>query len=335
METAEWEPVGGAARPARRFGTTAVGVIAATVGVLGIAVTSYLIRERSSDLPRAGLSGRIALSASARTVPWLDQPAPRGAIDGRVMPMALAPVCLPDQLHGSLGGQGAWHGAATQEVELTNVGPAACTLSSRVSVRGGGPSGAAAEFAVTPPAPLRLEAGQHIAVSLEAAGTCAGAGHLPDRVLSTFTVELGGVAQRLDGGRLDIACGSLKAEIMLVDNPPATSDSARQNVLTARYLGPRAAARGSTLSFAVSLSASVGRLPAFRSCPMYTVVLNQFPRIVSKSYVLNCHAPGTTGKTSAVYSMRLQVPTDMRPGAAKLGWMLDGGAFTGIQLELT
>lgn len=307
----------------------------AVVGVFGVAAASRYAASRSSQLPATISGGTIASSVLSHAVPWVDRPAGRAAVDGRVSRMSAPPPCRPGQLQARLGNQGAWLGFATQGVEVTNVSSQACSFSSRVSVAGAGRGGAAGQFAASPPKPITIEAGRYAFMMLQAAGTCRGAGRTNDPILSAFTVALGGATQRLDGGRLDIVCGLLHAEFIPVDNPPPMPSLARPNTVKAQYAGPQEVARGTTLKFAITLIASAGRVPSYHACPVYTMVLTQFPRLVSKSYVLNCHPRGATTSRATVYAMQFDVPADLRPGDVKFSWSLDGGVFSPHTLKLT
>jgi hypothetical protein len=94
--------------------------------------------------------------------------------------------------------------------------------------------------------------------------------------------------------------------------------------LHARLRLPEAVRARTTLFFTVTLSNPTRTTIVLHPCPGYTEGLYVSGRVVRRSFALNCDSVQAIPAHSQVrYAMRLAVPRQAAPVAAKLGWNLN------------
>ncbi len=118
--------------------------------------------------------------------------------------------------------------------------------------------------------------------------------------------------------------------------PPSQS---RLRGLKGSISAPVSVARGTVLTYQVTLR-NPGQAPvAFSPCPSYTEFLGigGSPSHVVQSFLLNCAAGASIGAGSSLtYQMKLSVPSIFPTGPTKLAWKLDpDGPGVGTAIRVT
>jgi hypothetical protein len=288
----------------------------------------------AASLAVLGLAFAVSGTAAA-PVAWVD-------VSGT--PLAAAPSahaqrsCRAADLQISAGRAGAFQGAASQELILTNLAPDACALAGPLEGEAVLDGGGRRALTTTASAAHRLDlaAGQTARMLVGTPGICAGAGHpnvASNLQLAFDTGETAAVA----GVWINVECGSPSTLLFAADALPLAPVAASQ--LTARLSAPASAFRGRTLVYTVTLTNPSGSAISLSSCPSYTEWLASSPSaLVKRTLRLNCAgAPSIAPGQSVAFEMRLWVPRTLAPGATKLGWNLEvpAGAAAGAGIDLS
>lgn len=251
--------------------------------------------------------------------------------------------CSSADLNIVAGPAGAWHGQATQEIRLTNVGADACYLPGFPSVQllpAGeapqtvGPSEAAPQLADTR---IDLAPGDQATMLLGTPGVCEAANKPQRKVSKRLQLALpGSGVKALDGVYIDTLCG--RATVMKfhpVQND-ARSLGSPLGQLTGTLSAPNEAVRGGTLHYTVTLSNPTVNPVSLAACPAYTQTVYADGKAAASTLRLNCGGAGAqvAAKSSVSFDMQVQVPADLAAGNGKLSWKLDGGPGVGKAIDL-
>jgi hypothetical protein len=236
------------------------------------------------------------------------------------------------------GAGGTWY----QRVVFTNVGSTTCVLRGRPAVTAVWPdgvrrtlrSGFRADGGVDALAPADIAPGRHALLDFASTDQCYPAVHLRRPV---FTLPGGGSVSAGDRFALLRFCDLRWSNLGLPKHyvaphvRPGTSGSLE---VTLQQRGTIRA--GTTLRYVVTLRNSTRGRVVLAPCPGYTEGLYADALVVQRSFDLNC---GGTRSISAGgharFEMRLAVPTQARPGLAKLAWSLDTATGPSAGTEVT
>lgn len=303
-----------------------VRLLAATsavcVLVAGIAVATALT-------PGGHSSSAPAVSGSSDLVPWVDRPASPPPFPATPTPPPPAyPACAAGQLQARITGGGAAAGNDIEEISLTNISAANCTLSGyaqhAVGVREDGtrqtlPTGPAITtmFDSRYAWPANLRPGQSAGVGIATTSTCG----LPKETnFQALELTLAG------GGTLHIAgdfayyC-TVAITGMGAPTPSAPDPQAYPGVIASSTM-PAVVTAGETVTYVVTLTNTTSRDVALGPCPVYTESIYS-PAVASPSvhsYYLNCDTVRSIPAHGRVrYQMKIQAP-DAPSQGGKFGW---------------
>lgn len=280
------------------------------------------------------------LAVAAAPVAWLDQPATMPASDAAAATPG-AP-CAQSDLVLTLGGQGAWHGQATQEVLLRNRSAAHCQLAALPVVElqsALGWQAALAQPADDSSAAIELAPNEVLAVLLGTPGACdATLG--PDRtvVQRLRVLPPGGGTLAVDGAHVDTTCGPaavLRADHHAARNARPAPGSTQ--ALTAQVSTPAAVASGSTFSYVVTLRNPTDRAVTLSPCPSYEQVLNTHSGQQAAQMRLNCAGAGGSvpAHGEVQFEMHANAPeASSQDAGVKLSWRLADGPSAGTVIPL-
>lgn len=279
------------------------------------------------------------LAANAAPVPWINEPAVMPA--SPAMDASPAQPCSGADLQLVLGGAGAYHGQATQELLLRNRSDARCRLDAAPTVEFASRRGWQAVANTLPQeTAVELPPRATLGVLIGTPGACE-ATIGPDRqVVQRLRVIAPDVAMEAAGAHVDVTCGA--PTVLRIDRhgsraSPAAAGSLQ--ALTAELTAPGSATAGSRLDYTVTLKNPTDQPVALSSgCPAYEQVLNTADGVSeSSSLRLNC-----AGAANAVpahgelqFEMRADVPQAAgHEGGIKLGWRLAHGPAAGAVIPL-
>jgi hypothetical protein len=313
---------------------------------------SPIRRRRHSALPASAAVFVFSMLAASPTigapaVPWLNQPA---AVTAAPAPVAAGShPCASGELQIVAGASGAYHGQATQEVRLTNIGAEAChmagfpglqLLPADAAPQAVGASEAAAHLAT---GRVDLAPGDEVVLLLGTPGVCEAA-NKPDRKVSKrLQLALpGGGSKLLDGVHIDTLCGrATVVRFEAVHNEAAARAKAARNgsalgELTGTLVAPDEASAGGTLHYSVTLSNPTGKPISLAACPAYTQSLYADGKAVDTTLRLNCGPAGAqiAANASVSFDMQAQVPAARAGATLKLSWKLQDGPGVGKLIDL-
>ncbi|HEX5684140.1 MAG TPA: DUF4232 domain-containing protein [Ideonella sp.] len=280
------------------------------------------------------------LAVAAAPVAWLDQPALMPVPDA----VAAAPgaPCAQSDLVLTLGGQGAWHGQATQELLLRNRSAARCQLSALPVIELQSASGWQAArvrpMAETADA-VELAPNEALAVLLGTPGACE-ATLRPERTVVRHLRVLppGGGVLDAAGAHVDTTCGP--AMIVRADRHgtraarpmPGSTES-----LTVQVTTPATVVAGASFNYLVTLKNPGDQAVALSPCPSYEQVLNTHTGTTAAALRLNCSGAGDSvpAHGEVQFEMRASVPeASAHDAGVKLSWRLAGGPAAGTVIPL-
>jgi len=280
------------------------------------------------------------LAAAAAPVAWIDQPAPMP----QTVSSAAAPgaPCTQSELLLTLGGQGAWHGQATQEVLLKNRASAHCQLPTLPAVElqsALGWQAALAQPSEEGADAIDLAPNDAVAVLLGTPGSCE-ATLKPDRTVvhRLRILAPGGGTLAVDGAHVDTTCGQasvLRADLHASRHSRPTAGSTQ--ALTAQVRTPAAVAAGTTFNYVVTLRNPTDQAVALLPCPSYEQVLNAESGQQAASLRLNCAGAGDSvpAHGEVQFEMRASAPeASPQGGGVKLSWRLADGPSAGTVIPL-
>lgn len=282
----------------------------------------------------------VPLAVAAAPVAWLDQPAAMPAPDA----LAAAPgaPCAQSDLVLSLGGQGAWHGQATQEVLLRNRSAARCQLPALPVVEllsALGWQAALARPADDEAAAIELAPNEVLSVLLGTPGACDATLGSDCTVLRHLRVlPPGGGTLAVDGAHVDTTCGP--AALLRADHHEARSARpapGSTQSLTAQVSTPAAVASGVAFSYVVTLRNPTDQAVALSPCPGYEQVLNTESGMQAMQLRLNCGGAGSSVPAHAEvqFEMRARAPdSSAQDAGVKLSWRLADGPSAGTVIPL-
>ena len=280
------------------------------------------------------------LAAAASPVAWLNQPAAMPVTESATA--APSAPCAQSDLVLTLGGQGAWHGQATQEVLLRNQSSSRCLLSALPAIELQSTLGWQAAL----PQPsdesaeaIELAPNDVLAVLLGTPGSCA-ATLGPDRtVVHRLRVSPpGGGRLAVDGAHVDTTCG--QASVLRADRHAvrtARPAPGSTQTLTAQVSAPAAVAAGNTFNYVVTLRNPTDQAVALSPCPSYEQVLNTASGQQAAQMQLNCVGAGGSvpAQGEVQFEMRASAPeVSPQDGGVKLSWRLADGPTAGTVIPL-
>lgn len=280
------------------------------------------------------------LAAAAAPVAWLNQPATMPVTESTLA--APGAPCAQSDLVLTLGGQGAWHGRATQEVLLRNRSAGRCHLAAVPAIEL--QSALGWQAALTQPsdegaAAIELAPNDVLAVLLGTPGSCE-ATLGPDRtVVSRLRVlPLGGGTLSVEGAHVDTTCG--QATVLRADHHAVRSARpapGTTHTLTAEISAPAAVAAGNTFNYLVTLRNPSDQAVALSPCPSYEQVLNTEAGQQTAAMRLNCAGAGGSvlAHGEVQFEMRASAPeASAHEGGVKLSWRLADGPSAGTVIPL-
>jgi hypothetical protein len=281
------------------------------------------------------------LAAAAAPIAWLDEPATLVVMPTEPVDASPALPCRETDLQLTLGGAGAWHGHATQELLLRNRSATTCLLNSTPAVELASPGGwrAAASASGEPVHSLVVPPRGTLAMMLGTPGACDATVGPERRVVRRLRVLApGGGALEAEGAHVDTTCGPPK--ILRIDQhaPKATSPApGSTQLLTAELNAPREATAGAPLDYLVTLKNPSDQPIALSPCPGYQQVLNTASAQAGGTLRLNCAGAGgvVPAHGERQFEMRALVPEAAgHEGGVKLSWRLADGPAVGTVIPL-
>lgn len=280
------------------------------------------------------------LAAAAAPVAWVNQPATMPVAES----VAAAPgaPCAQSDLVLTLGGQGAWHGQATQEVLLRNRSATRCQLSAVPTVElqsALGWQAALASPSDEAAGAIELAPNDVLAVLLGTPGSCDATLGLDRTVVSRLRVlPLGGGSLSVDGAHVDITCG--QATVLRADHHAVRSArpaAGSTQALTAQVSAPTAVTAGGTFNYVVTLRNPSDQAVALSPCPSYEQVLNTESGRQATQLRLNCSGAGGSvpARGEVQFEMRANAPAaSIQDAGVKLSWRLADGPSAGTVIPL-
>jgi len=301
------------------------------------ALTFVLVAAAALLVPLSACGGGSGARAPAvavpAVIPWVDIPSTPGSLAGSTS----APrACAAADLVVVAGQAGAFHGQATQELTLRNGAADACYLPGvpPAQVPGAGAQVGAGQFAAKR---VDLAPGQSATLLI---GTPVGCAASAQPVVAT-TVQLtlaSGEPVAVNGTRVDTACGAPSViGFDAVDLPDAAPGPL--STLGLSLAAPRTAARGSVLTYRVTVVNPSPASVALSPCPSYTEVLGTGAGAgAQRTLLLNCQAaPWISASAARTFEMKLSVPASTPAGTTKLSWKLEvpGGPVVGAAIAVS
>jgi uncharacterized protein DUF4232 len=282
------------------------------------------------------LAGVFAQSASI--VPWINQPAAAVAAAAQV---AAQRPCATSDLQITLDNAGAFRGMATQEILLVNRGTGSCYVagvpSAQLHPTGTPAQTVALSTALATRASERfdLSPGEGVAMLIGTPGTCAAADKLERNPITDLSVALlGGGSVTLDGAYVDTTCGP--ATLVGFHQLDTATTAGPFGQLAGSLSAPRAAVRGQTMRYTVTLSNPIDKAISLSPCPSYNQSLNSDDKTSSQTLRLNCEGAGgqIPAQSSVTFEMQAPVPADFDGQGVKLSWTLQDGPTVGTIMQL-
>jgi hypothetical protein len=297
---------------------------AGVVLVAVIAVVATL--GRSNVIPAATNSASPIPGASDDATAWINAPGARFQPTSKT-----AASCAIDDLKFESTQQGAYHGLATQQINVTNTSASPCKMDPPTMTANAKTLSEPIDTADFANKDIVIDPGSHGVILVGAPAGC-----MPEEseIADTLTLEIGnGEPAKLAGVYLPLTCGSpvlvlFEAEEALASDDPRSS-------LVASWTGPNAAAPGSTVSYVIKLANPTGKDIALDPCPSYTQHANG--NEVSQTLLLNCTDASLIPAGGSVdYAMQLTLPSDSQSPEIKVGWHLEvaSGTTTGSVISL-
>ncbi len=287
-------------------------------------------------LPLACSGGSSATSSSGSTVvPWVDK---QGTPNSLASSVHAGRPCTAADLVIAVGQPGAFHGEATQELELRSHAADACYLAgvpqsqlADVSTQTRVGSG---QFATQR---VDLAPGQSALVIIGAPVGCPASANPILSAKLRVTLPNGDVMP-VQGTRINTECGPANVTEFTAINPPPASPGPLSNLRPA-INAPQSATRGTVLTYHVTIRNASATSIDYSPCPSYTEgVSNNAGPILERTLLLNCSVAGSIGPgATLVYEMKLLLPSSMSPGATKLFWHLEvpDGQSAGAVISVT
>jgi hypothetical protein len=268
-------------------------------------------------------------------IPWVNVPSTPESLASSAH---AARQCTAADLEIVVGRAGAFHGQATQELNLRDRGTEACFLAgapqARLPIAGGraqvGDGGFGAQR-------VDLAPGQSATLLIGTPAICPGVGQ--PKIASSVQLTLPDGESVIAGGTwVDTACGA--AAVIAFDAlAPPTAAPGPLSAVNGVVAAPPAAARGSVLAYRVTLRNPSPSSIALAPCPAYTETLGDGgATTVQHTLLLNCRAAGSIAANAGLtYQMKLAVPASVPTGLTKLSWKLEvpGGLALGAVISVT
>jgi hypothetical protein len=282
----------------------------------------------------------------APTVPWLNQPAAEKAAPVSAVASGTH-ACAVGEVKIVAGATGAYHGQATQEVRVSNIGSEACYLTGAPSVQllpaNEAPQTVGASDAAPQLASERVDLapGDEVVILLGAPASCEAAIKPERKVSKRLQLAMpGGGLKVLEGVHVDTLCG--RASVMHLQAlrneaaAKAQKAGAGLNQLSGSLNAPDEAARGSVLHYVVTISNPTAVPVSLASCPAYTQSLFADGKAAESTLRLNCSAAGAqiAAHGSVSFEMQAQVPGDLTADSVKLSWKMQDGPAVGKIISL-
>ena len=277
--------------------------------------------------------GSSERASSGGPVPWVSQPRPRYEIPP---PKAVryttdAPPCRAADVRVSGGRNAAAAGNLLEELVFTNAGAKACLLRGYPTVTADTPSGRRVlhprrDTFFGKLVPADLPPGGHVFLDFgtsDCGCRCESIDGVRYRHL-VFTLPEGGA---IDAGRITITNGcyldmSAFGLPERDEQPQATPGTAE--TLEAKARLPATARAGGTLRYVITLTNPNGVSVVFTPCPGYTQYIGNEGGGGQGSFALNCAAVKEIPPHGHIaYEMRLEVPSGLVSGPAKVAWRLN------------
>jgi hypothetical protein len=290
-------------------------------------------------VPRGGSGTNAATPASAAAaggaIPWVDVP---GTPQSPAGSTTAARQCAAADLDIVAGRAGAFRGQATQELDVRDRAADACFLAGvpqgQVPNAGARSRLSSGEFAAQR---VDLVPGSSAIVLIGTPTACAASGQ--PIVGSSVQLTLpNGDAVTVSGTRIDTECG---APAVVAFESASLPDAAPGplGTLIVSIAAPPTVARGTVLTYRVTVRNPSATSTALSPCPSYSQVLGMGGGTpVQQTLLLNCPAAVSIATNAAVtYEMRLSVPASTPTGPTKLSWRLEvpGGPLAGAEVSVT
>lgn len=311
--------------------------IATTAGVLvatGAAVAAAIVVP--STLSNSGGNTTVPMQPSY-DVRWVDKPAPAPwSPPARQPPPPSmdAPRCLANQLRVAGVDRNGATGMLFHFIRLRNISNAACLLigtPTRVAAQSPGQPDVVATRGLHLGAGGvggDLQPGKLGYLTIETDRDCKARysdpnNTFPTRNYSSVSVTLASGTSFVVQQKLDVECG-LRTGGLGVDQPASSQPADPRTSLAVAVDATQPAVPGHTFTYVVILSNISSAPVSLRHCPGYTEWINEGEaQEVKASFGLNCSgvdeiAPGQQVR----YEMRLDIPTDVDPGAANINWVM-------------
>lgn len=313
----------------QRIAAFAAGAVAA-LGLVAVGLMAHLW----SSAPPTGTHGTGARAGAA--IPWIST---QGTTYRATAPPPARTPCTAKALQVDNVTSGVYSGFAADEIQLSNHSSTACYLAGQptvvMSLSGGG-SQVVSPASGAPPR-IDLPPGGGLAIAVGSQNVCSAG--TPVKKVARLDLTLPGVGDVLsaDGRNLIIAC-SAPAILFVQPTDSAANSAEPAPVIPALQVSlalPQKAARGSTLSYTVTVSNSSTSALTLSPCPSYTQVLNAAGMVMSEdTLLLNCSAQNTIPPNSHLtFQMQSTIPADTPLGPLKVSWQLqtaDGAASGGV-----
>jgi hypothetical protein len=274
-------------------------------------------------------------AAAAGVIPWADVP---GTPLSTAASTSAARPCAAADLDIVAGRAGAFRGQATQELDARDRSADACFLAGvpqgLVPNAGARSRVSSGEFAAQR---VDLVPGSSAIVLIGTPTACAASGQ--PIVGSSVQLTLpNGDAVTVSGTRIDTECG---APAVVAFEPVSPPDAAAGplGMLNVSIAAPPTVARGTVLTYRVTLTNPSATSTTLSPCPSYSQVLGMGGGApAQQTLLLNCPAAASMATNAAVtYEMRLAVPASTPTGLTKLSWRLEvpGGPVAGAEVSVT
>jgi len=310
-------------------------------GMVGVALRRARRRRRSRLITSSAAVTVVVALAAAGVV--LARPAhehPAAVIVGAPSsPTATGTdACKSAQLSGTAGLSGADHGRATQQILLKNSGTSTCSLSGFPGVLGSTdespdrralnptPSGSSSTLSLSP--------GDVAAVTVSVPGTCPNFVRQPAFTTLVLTLPSN---QAVTTGNTYVSpfCGGYEVTSYTAEPPPAAAATlTTASPLRASILLPASAARGSTITYTLTLYNDTNGPVPLSPCPSFEQRIRAGDSPVASTGNVPCTSPDVIpAHGSQSFQIPLQIPSTP-VGSAKLGIQLSNGIFAGGRLHL-
>ena len=281
-----------------------------------------------------GTGTQPASSNSGGVIPWIDR---QGIPSSLANSVHAGRPCTAADLTIVVGGTGAFQGKATQELEFRNHAGDACFLASVPRTQLSDVS-TQRQVGSDPFSTKRVDLapGQSAQLIIGGPAGCAASANPRLSKQLTFTLPHGDV-MAADGTRVNTECGPAEVVAFNAIDIPTAPPGPLSNLKLKISLQQRAA-RGSELNYQITIQNPTATAIDYAPCPSYTQGISTTSATATQqTLLLNCAAvTRIDASASLVYQMKLQVPSSMPLGPAKVYWHLEvpGGASAGAPITI-